>query len=455
MRPGENQTMNEHYVNAQRVKAILFGLFAIVFLSACSLSDLSGALTGSDNATEDVSNVPVSNAAAEGETVSAEEIADTVLAEVQAELAALQQNAAPTPDVAAITEQITADVLAQIEAQIASEEDALQLASAPVAPEITGADLQAALISLYERTNSAVVYVIVEPLGTGSGFVYRQDGYIVTNNHVVGTLRAFEVVFSNGERRQASLVGTDVDSDLAVIKVDSLPEGVTPLPLAESGNIQVGQFVVAIGNPFGEQGSMSLGIVSGLNRSLPSQRETELGSTYSLPEVIQTDAPINPGNSGGPLLNLDGEVVGINSAIATTTGTNSGVGFAIPVAAVARIVPSLIANGEYEYPYLGAAFDGELSLEDMTTYGIDRTQGAYVVSVVAGGPADQAGIQAADPNTGRGGDLIVALDGVPINDFSDLNSYLSFNASPGQTIEVTVVRNGELVDLELVLGARP
>ncbi len=446
--------MNIQSVKMNRIMAGLFGLMVILILSACSLPKLSEVLTGPSD-TNDSSNAAVNDTAVESNAVSAEEVAATVLAEVQAELAALRQEEAPTPDVAAMTEQITADVLAQVETRLASEEADLQLASAPEAPEITGADLQTALIALYERSNPAVVYVIVEPLGTGSGFVYSEDGYIVTNNHVVGTLRTFEVVFANGERRQATLVGTDVDSDLAVIKVDALPEGVAPLPLAESGNIQVGQFVVAIGNPFGEQGSMSLGIVSGLDRSLPSQRETELGSTYSLPEVIQTDAPINPGNSGGPLLNLDGEVVGINSAIATTTGTNSGVGFAIPVAAVARIVPSLIENGEYEYPYLGASFDGELSLEDMTTYGIDRTQGAYVFSVVAGGPADQAGIQAADPNTGRGGDLIIALDGFPVDDFSDLNSYLSFNASPGQTIVVTIVRNGEVVDLELVLGARP
>lgn len=447
--------MNNQSIKTYRARAVLLGLIAIVLLSACSLSDISGILPGSNDAAENAGNVPVSNPTAESNAVSADEVAATVLAEVQAEIAALRQDEAPAPDLAALAEQITADVLAQVESQLETQEEQLQLTSAPSAPEITGEDLQTALISLYEQANQAVVYVIVEPLGTGSGFVYSEEGYIVTNNHVVGTLSSFEVVFSNGERRMATLVGTDVDSDLAVIKVDSLPEGVTPLPLAESGNIQVGQFVVAIGNPFGEQGSMSMGIVSGLDRSLPSQRETDLGSTYSLPEVIQTDAPINPGNSGGPLLNLDGEVVGINSAIATTTGTNSGVGFAIPVAAVARIVPSLIANGEYKYPYLGASFDGELSLEDMSTYGIDRTQGAYVFSVIAGGPADQAGIQAADPNTGQGGDLIVALDGVPVNDFSDLNSYLSFNASPGQTIVVTVVRNGEEVDLELVLGARP
>jgi 2-alkenal reductase len=272
---------------------------------------------------------------------------------------------------------------------------------------------------------------------------------------VVEAGRDYEVVFANGERRDARLIGADADSDLAVIKVDGLPEAVEPLSLAEAEDIQVGQFVVAIGNPFGEQGSMSLGIVSGLGRSLPSQRVTDVGSTYSLPQVIQTDAPINPGNSGGPLLNLAGEVVGVNSAIASTTGTNSGVGFSIPVAAVRQVVPSLVDNGEFVYPYMGVSFDSEITLDEQSDLNLTHTQGAYVVSVTPGGPADGAGLVAANRSTGRGGDLIVRLDDKGITDFSDLNSYLVFSTKPGQTIEVTVVRDGELLVLPLTLGARP
>lgn len=166
-------------------------------------------------------------------------------------------------------------------------------------------DLESKLIQVYKTTNPAVVFIIT-PTGTGSGFVYDADGHLVTNHHVIAGASTFEIVFSNGERQRASLVGSDPDSDLAVLKVEALPEGVQPIPLAKE-ELLVGQFVVAIGNPFGEQGSMSLGIVSGLGRSLRSQR-----SSYSLPQVIQTDAPINPGNSGGPLLNLKGEVAGIN-----------------------------------------------------------------------------------------------------------------------------------------------
>lgn len=315
-------------------------------------------------------------------------------------------------------------------------------------------DLEASLIQVYQNTNPSVVYIIT-PSGSGSGFVYSQDGMIVTNNHVVAGTRSFEVVFANGDRQRASLVGADADGDLAVIQVEQLPEGVSPLSLAEADSLQVGQFVVAIGNPFGEQGSMTLGIVSALGRSLPSQRGLSTGSTYSLPEVIQTDAPINPGNSGGPLLNLDGQVVGVNAAIASQTGTNSGVGFSIPVSAVRLIVPSLIQDGKYEYPYMGAGFDPEISLEEEAQFGLQQTQGAYVLNVTPGSPADQGGLVAADPNTGRGGDLIIAIDGQPIQNFSDLNSYLVFHSSVGQTIEIAALRDGKAVTLQLTLGSRP
>jgi 2-alkenal reductase len=299
------------------------------------------------------------------------------------------------------------------------------------------------------------VYIVVQFVGSGSGFVYSQDGHIVTNSHVVAEGGGIEVVFADGERRRAELVGSDADSDLAVIQVDDLPEGVQPLPLADPDSLRVGQFVVAIGNPFGEQGSMSLGIISGLGRSLPSQRERISGSTYSLPQVIQTDAPINPGNSGGPLLDLHGEVVGVNAAIVSLTGTNSGVGYSIPVIAVRQFVPSLIERGSYAYPYLGARFASEITLDDQTALRLPQTKGAYVVEVTPGSPAAEAGLVAADSRTRRGGDLIVAIDSQEINDFSDLNSYLVFHTRVGQTIEITALREGEPITLSLALSARP
>ncbi len=338
-----------------------------------------------------------------------------------------------------------------------SQTDPSQEIVQPDSNQILAAEesLQDSLIDVYELANPAVVYIIVPPLGSGSGFVYSQDGYIVTNNHVVAAGSNFEVVFSNGDRMSAELVGTDVDSDLAVLKVDDLPDRVQPLQLGDSESVRVGEFVVAIGNPFGEQGSMSLGIISALGRSLTSQRDLGTGSSYSLPQVIQTDAPINPGNSGGPLLNLNGEVVGVNSAIASYSGTNSGVGFSIPVQAVRQIIPALIENGEYVYPYMGVGFDDEISLAEQSVYGVAQTQGAYVLNVTPGGPGAEAGLRAASASNGRGGDLIIEIDGQTIRDFSDLNSYLVFHTTVGQTIEITVLREGEPVTLSLTLGVRP
>ncbi len=324
------------------------------------------------------------------------------------------------------------------------------------APALSVDGLEVRLMDLYQRVNPSVVFVLVPPFGSGSGFVFSNEGHIVTNNHVVEDGNNYEVVFSNGERRRASLVGADLDSDLAVIKVDDLPEGVQALPLAEPNSVKVGQFAVAIGNPFGEQGSMTLGIVSGLGRSLPSQRGGEgIRSTYSLPEVIQTDAPINPGNSGGPLLNLNGEVIGVNAAIASGTGVGSGVGFSIPVAAVRQVAPRLVEEGEYRYAFLGASFDGEISLDELRLYDLDQTRGAYVLGLADNGPADQAGLIAANPSNGRGGDLIVAIDGQAISNFDDLNRYLVFNTQPGDVIDITVVRDGQTVSLPLELGTRP
>lgn len=411
----------------QRFLVLSFGLLVPVFaLTACGS-------TGRD--------VEPTVAVA---TVDTQSIVEQVVARLEA------ADNSQTDGVDAIVQQ----VLERVSAQLDSAAPTVEVALPEAATSVVSSDLQQTLVDLYQRANPAVVYIIVPNLGSGSGFVYDSDGYIVTNNHVVDGGRTFEIVFANGDRERGRLVGTDVDSDMAVLKVDSLPEGVNPLPLAQPDAVQVGQFVVAIGNPFGEQGSMSLGIISGLDRSLRSRRGVAANS-YSLPEVIQTDAPINPGNSGGPLLNLAGEVVGINSAIATDTGINSGVGFSIPVAAVRRIVPSLIESGNYAYPYLGVSFADSLSLSEQSAYGLSQGEGAYVVGIAADGPADRAGVIAADPNTGRGGDLIVQIDDRPIADFSDLNSYLAFHTSVGQVIRVTALRNGKLVELSLKLGARP
>ncbi len=415
----------------QQLAAILLGASLIVLLAACAQ------LPGLERAP----------------AVEGDEIVATVVAQLNEEPTAAVQEASQPAEVD--VQAIVNTVLAQVETRLAELEQPQAIANDDLPESTTGDQLQRGLVDLYNHANPAVVYIIVPPFGSGSGFVYSQDGYIVTNNHVIENGGQYEVVFANGERREARLVGSDLDSDLAVIQVDDLPDGVQPLPLGSSEELAVGQFVVAIGNPFGEQGSMSLGIVSGLGRSLQSQRQLETGSSYSLPQVVQTDAPINPGNSGGPLLNLDGEVVGVNSAIATTSGSNSGVGFSIPVNAVKRIIPTLIDEGAYDYPYMGAAFEDEISLDEQGIYGLSQTNGAYVVSVTGGGPADQAGLIAASSTTGRGGDLIIAIDDRPINSFGDLNAYLVFETEVGQTIQIRVLRGGETVDIPLTLGSRP
>jgi 2-alkenal reductase len=322
-------------------------------------------------------------------------------------------------------------------------------------------ELEQNLIQLYQRVNPSVVHILVyggpvatDPLGSGTGFVYDTAGHIVTNNHVVESGEVFEIVFADEQRRQAEIIGRDVDSDLAIIKVDSLPEGVQPLPLGDSNTVQVGQFVVAIGNPFGEQSSMSMGIISGVNRSLESQRVLEGGGVYRLPQVIQTDAPINPGNSGGPLLNLNGEVLGVNSAIRSISGVNSGVGFAIPVNAVKVVVPDLIETGTHVYPFMGVQIS-DLNLAAQEQLDLPQVNGAYVIGVTPGGPAEDAGLIAGAGPDGRGGDLIVGVEGHPVNEFADLISYLVFETEVGQTIELTVIRNGETITVPLTLGERP
>ena len=323
-------------------------------------------------------------------------------------------------------------------------------------------ELEDRLIDLYNQVNPSVVHILVYvgeedsfPLGSGSGFIFDKDGRIVTNNHVVEDGQDFEVLFYDGSRRRAEIIGNDVDSDLAVLEVESLPDNVVPVFLGDSDNLLVGQLVIAIGNPFGEQGSMSLGIVSGLGRSLESQRQPSntLGR-YSLPQVVQTDAPINPGNSGGPLLNLAGEVVGVNSAIRTDTGVNSGVGFSIPVNAVRRIVPTLIEQGEYIYSYLGVQIQS-LNLALQERFNLPQFRGAYVTGVTSGGPADDAGLVPARTSDRRGGDLIIAVDDNPIEDTEELIAYLVFNTEVGQTIDLSVIRDGETISVPLTLGARP
>lgn len=368
-----------------------------------------------------------------------------------------------TDDASLNRDEIVDDAVATVQAQISpanAQPGEAQVTIAPPRAISVTTDLESALINLYERANPAVVFIVTSQgslrLGSGSGFIYDNQGHIVTNNHVVAEGDSYEVQFADGNRQRGELVGADVDSDLAVLRVESLPENAQALSLAEFNALRVGQFVVAIGNPFEEQGSLSFGIISGLGRSIISQRLAENGGFYSLPEVIQTDAPINPGNSGGPLLNLNGEVVGVNSAIRSTTGLNTGVGFAIPVAAVERIVPSLIANGAYAYPFMGiGSSGGPIDLERQDQLGLPEAYGVYVTSVTPDSPADDAGIIPAPNQNTTGGDLIIGIDGSQVREFTDLLSYLIFETEVGQTIDLTIVRDGETITVPLTLSERP
>ena len=335
------------------------------------------------------------------------------------------------------------------------------------------------LVDLYQQVNPGVVTIWtyaesggphdeLTPTGQGSGFVIDVEGHIITNQHVIAGSDSIEVAFPSGHHFWAEIIGVDPDSDLALLSIDAPVSVLSPLPLGNSDFVQVGDFVVAIGNPFGLSGTMTSGIVSAIGRTLGSEREAPGGGVFSAGAIIQTDAAINPGNSGGPLLNLKGEVIGVNRAIRTENftsagdPTNSGVGFAVPVNIVRRVVPSLIAVGSYSYPYLGiSSISGDvLNLPVLQFLGLpENARGAYITCITTGGPADNAGLVGSE-NCGEGGlspggDLIVAIDTVRIDDFSDLISYLIMKTEPGMEISLTVFRDNEEVDISLIVGARP
>jgi S1-C subfamily serine protease len=333
------------------------------------------------------------------------------------------------------------------------------------------------LSSLYERINPGVVTIWTYgqvsatvdqtlPMGQGSGFVVDSAGYIVTNQHVINGAAEIEVDFPSGMKTWADLVGTDPDSDLAVLKVEIPEQTFTALPLGDSDQVNVGDLVFAIGNPFGLSGTMTIGIVSAKGRTLFSENPAPSGAFFSAGDIIQTDAAINPGNSGGPLINLRGEVIGVNRAIRTesftVTGgaTNSGVGFAIPSNIVRRVLPAIIEEGKYDYPYLGISSLNEWNLKTLEALHLPAdTLGAYVTCVTQDSPADKAGIVGAgrcdDMNLRAGGDLITAVDGIPVRQFSDLLTYLLNNTEVNQTVGLTILRNGTEIEVPLTLGARP
>ena len=293
----------------------------------------------------------------------------------------------------------------------------------------------------------------------GSGFVYDQQGHIISNSHVVNGAKTVDVTFVDGNTYTANVIGNDPSSDVAVLQItdnnySSAEKRGVPLVLANSSKLQVGEQIIAIGNPFGLSDTMTTGIVSQIGRLLPNQ-----DTGFSIPNGIQTDAAINPGNSGGPLLNMQGQVVGMNTAILSGTGGFSGLGFAIPSNIIIRIVPTLIQKGSYDHPWLGIS-GGSMTADVAQSGGLPvNYKGVVVSSVQSGSPADKAGLKGTTrdimgPNT-HIGDIITAIDGHSVKRIDDIINYIEMHKSVGSNVKLTINRNGQTKDLNAVLQARP
>ena len=357
---------------------------------------------------------------------------------------------------------------------------------------------QLTLPELFRKVEGSVVQVSTSTdgdnangkSGWGSGFIYDRDGHIITNYHVVASAivdtnrlvsingdSEITVTFLDGSAYNARVVGSDQFSDLAVLKLegDNIPyDKLVPLSIGDSIPLRVGEQVVAIGNPYGLSGSMTEGIISGLGRMIPSMPESptipddmaptvQSPSTYSIPDIIQTDAPINPGNSGGPLLNTRGEVIAINTAIFSTTGASAGVGFAIPSSTIKKVVPSLLATGTYQHPYIGIVGTA-ITPEIADVLGLKEAKGFLVTEVADKSPAHEAGIRGGGDNLirtlggieiNREGDVILKVDDKSVRKIDDILTYLEREKNVGDTIQFTILRNGGTENIELTLGPRP
>ena len=294
--------------------------------------------------------------------------------------------------------------------------------------------------------------------GEGSGFVWDQQGHIVTNNHVIEGASRVTVVFADRTELEATVIGTDPDSDLAVLELPEPKADTRPVILGDSDTLMVGQMAVAIGNPFGQEFTMTSGIVSALGRTIRSG-----SSTFSIPEVIQSDTPINPGNSGGPLLDRHGRVIGVNTQIISRSGVNSGVGFSVPINTAKKVIPALIEDGRYEYPWLGISGTNLRPVVAERMELARNTGGALVIQVIGDSPADLAGLQGSNGTFtldgveySVGGDIIVGIEGLVVRDMNDLIAFLVSKTRPGDNVILEVIRDGqERKDLEVTLGKRP
>ena len=319
------------------------------------------------------------------------------------------------------------------------------------------------LTEIFDRSEFGVVSVTVSKSsefeasnGFGSGFVFDKEGHIITNNHVVENAKKISITFVDGISYNAQLVGTDPYADIAVIKLDINPEKLYPLPIGDSSKLKVGEQISAIGNPFGLSGSMTSGIVSQLGRLLPVH-----GSFFSIPDVIQTDAAINPGNSGGPLLNMNAEVVGINTAIYSNDGSFSGVGFSIPSNVVLKIVPTLIKEGTFHHPWVGIS-SADISTDLAKLLELDNAKGVLIITVVKDSPADKAELRGSSETATFdeieytvGGDIILSVDGKEVRQITDLLIHLQREKNVGDTMNLEILRDGKTMNVIMTLEKRP
>lgn len=322
------------------------------------------------------------------------------------------------------------------------------------------------LPDLYRAINPGVVAIRAlteEGGGLGTGFVWDKEGHIVTNFHVVESATDLEVDFPSGFKTRAEVLGMDTDTDLAVLELNHLPPELVVLTLGDNHDLAVGQSVIAIGNPQGLNGTMTQGIISALGRTLDSMHFAPGGGAFATGNIIQTDAAINPGNSGGPLINLNGEVIGINSAISTTSidisgqPINSGLGFAISIDTAKNVIPDLIEFGFHDTPFVGIQVLGEVSLFVQEELELPQSLGVYVLEVSPGSPADRAGLRGADSegDIPLGGDLIIAIDDIEVQNFEDFMGYLLTYKKPGDDVVISAIRDGKVMEFDLRLAKRP
>jgi len=319
------------------------------------------------------------------------------------------------------------------------------------------------LVELFEKSEEGVVRIDVVKINSfrggnsvGSGFVFDLSGNIITNAHVIDNADNITVTFLDGSQYNASIVGMDKFTDIAVINVEEKPDYLHPLEIGDSSTLKVGEPVAAIGNPFGLSGSMTSGIVSQIGRLLPSH-----DTGFSIPNVIQTDAAINPGNSGGPLLNMDGKVMGINTAIQSGTGQSAGIGFAVPSNTISKVVPVLITEGKYSHPWIGISGQ-DINPDLAKIRNLNHSKGFLIVTVIPDSPAEMAGLKGVseiekidNKEYPKDGDIIISVDGKEVRKISDILIHLQEEKSVGDEMILGIIRNGEQMDVILTLVVRP